>query len=207
MSSIHIHDAVSFPEKYWKPEYQELFPQELINLLVHMHEKFNSRRLGLLNERKERQKRYDNGDLPEFCDRNSEAVKGNWKVAPLPPELHKRRVEITGPVNSTKMVINMLNRTDDGHRADMAMLDFEDSMKPSFQNILDGFKNVIGAVAGILTAFSGNKKYQLNAQDKAYVMVRCRGMHLNETNFKIHGEEMSGGLFDLTVCFFHTARK
>lgn len=207
MNSIRIHDAVSFPEKYWKSDYQELFPQELIQLLVHMHEKFNHRRLHLLNERNERQKKYDSGDIPQFCDKNSEAVTGNWKVAPIPQELLKRRVEITGPVNSTKMVINMLNRTDDGQRADMAMLDFEDSMKPSFQNVLDGFKNVIGAVAGNLTAFSGDKKYQLNPQDKAYVMVRCRGMHLNETNVRIHDEEISGGLFDLTVCFFHTARK
>lgn len=207
MGLISIHDSVSFPEKYWNADYQELFPEELLQLLTYMHEKFNGRRLRLLEDRKERQKKYDKGELPEFPDRNSEAVKGNWKVAPIPKELSVRRVEITGPVNSTKMVINMLNRTEDGNRADMAMLDFEDSMKPTFRNVLDGFKNVIGAVTGNLTAFSGNKKYQLNGQDKAYVMVRCRGMHLNETNFRIRNEEMSGGLFDLTICFYHTAKK
>lgn len=207
MALITIHDGVSFPDKFWKSDYQELFPEELLNLLVHMHEKFNPRRLRLLHERKERQKLYDNGELPQFPDKNSEAVRGNWKVAPIPKELLRRRVEITGPVNSTKMVINMLNRTDDGNRADMAMLDFEDSMKPSFQNVLDGFKNVIGAVNGTLTAFSGNKKYQLNMDDMAYVMVRCRGLHLDEVNFRIKGEPISGGIFELTTCFFHTARK
>lgn len=206
MSLIKIHDVVSFPETFWTPEYKELFPEDLTKLLIHMHEKFNHRRKRLIEERAERQRDYDRGELPQFLDRNSEAVKGNWKVSPVPKELLVRRVEITGPVNSAKMVINMLNRTEDGHRADMAMLDFEDSMKPSFRNVLDGFKNVIGAVAGNLTAFSGNKKYQLNAADKAYVMVRCRGLHLNETNFRVHGDEISGGLFDLTVCFFHTAR-
>lgn len=206
MSMFKIHDVVSFPQKFWTPDYQELFPPELVKLLIHMHEKFNSKRTRLLEERQERQEMYDRGGFPQFLDRSSEAVTGSWKVSPIPPELKCRRVEITGPVNSAKMVINMLNRTDEGHRADMAMLDFEDSMKPSFLNVLDGYKNVIGAVAGNLTAFVGDKKYQLNGNDKAYVMVRTRGLHLQETNIRIHGEEMSGGLLDLVVCFFHTAK-
>jgi malate synthase len=206
MSLIRIHEVVSFPEKFWNAEYKELFPDDLIRLLVHMHEKFNLRRRRLLEERKERQKKFDQGELPQFLDQNSEAVSGNWKVSPIPRELQVRRVEITGPVNSAKMVINMLNRNEDGHRADMAMLDFEDSMKPIFQNVLDGMKNVIGAVSGSLTAFSGNKNYKLNSSDMAYVMVRCRGLHLDETNLRIHGEDVSGGLFDLTVSFFHTAK-
>lgn len=206
MSLIKIHDVVSFPEKFWTPEYQELFPDDLIKLLINMHEKFNHRRIRLLDDRLERQRKYDEGELPSYLDRNSEAVTTNWKVNPIPKVLQTRRVEITGPVNSAKMVINMLNRTEDGHRADMAMLDFEDSMQPSFQNVLDGFKNVIGAVAGNLTAFVGDKKYALNPEDMAYVMVRCRGLHLNEANITIHGEEMSGGLFELTTCFYHTAK-
>lgn len=204
MSLIKINDHVSFPEKFWTPQVQELFPPELLSLLTHMHEKFNHRRLQLLLDRKERQARYDQGEVPQFLDKKSEAVTGNWKVGRIPEELLIRRVEITGPVNSAKMVINMLNRTNEGHRADMAMLDFEDSLKPTFKNLLDGYKNVIGAVAGNLTAFVEDKIYTLNSHDKAYVMVRGRGLHLNESNLKIHSEEMSGGLMDLTVCFFHT---
>lgn len=206
MTTFKIHDGVSFPEKFWTADYKELFPSDLLKLLVHLHDKFNGRRLDLLEARQTRQKKYDQGELPQFLDRSSTAVTSNWKVSPIPKELLKRRVEITGPVNSAKMVINMLNRTDDGARADMAMLDFEDSMKPSFQNVLDGYKNVIGAVAGNLTAFVNEKKYQLNANDKAYVMVRARGLHLAETNIKVHGEDISAGLLDLATCFFHTAR-
>jgi malate synthase len=206
MTMTKISDAVSFPEKFWSADYQELFPADLLGLLSHMHNKFNSKRMELLADRRTRQKRYDAGEVPGFLDKSSEAASGHWKVSTVPPELQMRRVEITGPVNSAKMVINMLNRTEDGHRADMAMLDFEDSMKPSFQNVLDGYKNVIGAVAGNLTAFVGDKKYQLNPRDKAYVMVRVRGMHLDETNINIHGEAISGGLLDLTTCFYHTAK-
>jgi malate synthase len=153
-----------------------------------------------------RQRDFDQGALPDFLDRNSEMVKGDWKVNPLPPELLTRRVEITGPVNSAKMVINMLSRNDEGHRADMAMLDFEDSMKPSFENVLEGYCNVIGAVKGDLSCTVGSKHYQLNKEDMAYVMVRARGMHLTESNVLVDNEPISAGLLDLAVCFFHTAK-
>ena len=40
------------------------------------------------------------------------------------------------------MVINMLNRNSSGFRADTAMLDFEDSMKPSWGNVVSGLENI-----------------------------------------------------------------
>ena len=183
----------------------ELFPRELIHLIAYLHKKYNPRRNRLLEARKARQKKYDQGMNPEFLPRDSEAVAGDWKISPLPKELLTRRVEITGPVNNTKMVINMLNRTDSGHRADMAMLDFEDSMKPSFKNVLDGYANVIGAVEGNLRFETSDKVYELNSDDMAYIMIRCRGLHLDESNVSIQGEPVSAAILDLATCFFHTA--
>lgn len=212
MNNVELQQDLSFPQRYWNHLGRELFPNELINLLIKLHQEFEPERKNLLKARSIRQKEYDAGKLPEFLDRNSEAVKGNWKVRDIPPELQCRRVEITGPVNSAKMVINMLNRSEDGAKADMAMLDFEDSMKPSFQNVLDGYKNVIAAVSGNLSYTSpseygkASKVYTLNSKDMAYVMVRARGLHLNESNILIQGEPISAGLLDLATCFFHTAR-
>jgi malate synthase len=207
MTTIEIAQGLSFPQKFWTPEMKELFPDELITILSELHRELEGERQKLLQQRSERQLQYDAGQIPAYLDSNSEAVQGKWQVAPIPPELQCRRVEITGPVNSAKMVINMLNRNDVGVRADMAMLDFEDSMKPSFKNIIDGYKNVIAAVAGNLSYSTPGKIYQLNPSDMAYVMVRTRGLHLNETNIQMNDEAISGGLLDLTVCFFHTAKK
>lgn len=206
MGQVEIAKNVLFPHRFWTPEAREIFTPDLLGLLTRLHHDFEPERRLLLKQRAERQKKYDAGELPDFEDRNSEAVKGNWRVAPIPPELMCRRVEITGPVNSAKMVINMLNRTEEGTRADMAMLDFEDSLKPSFQNILDGYKNVRAAVSGQLSYYTQNKEYKLNSKEMAYVMVRARGLHLNETNIEIHGEAISAGLLDVAVCFLHTAR-
>ncbi|MBA2403630.1 MAG: malate synthase A [Bdellovibrionales bacterium] len=211
MASHEVQPGFSFPEQFWTPEWKRIFTPELIHLLINLHREFSPARKSLLAERATRQEEYDQGKLPSFLDRKSEAVTGNWKVSALPPELLCRRVEITGPVNSAKMVINMLSRNEEGARADMAMLDFEDSLKPSFQNILDGYKNVIGAVSGNLSYQAPSsfnqpgKSYKLDPNDMAYVMVRCRGLHLAETNIKVDGEAMPAGLLDLAVCFFHTA--
>lgn len=206
MNKINLGESLCFPKRFWTSEYQELFPNDLVKLLINLHRKFEIRRRGLLYQRNVRQKEFDMGKVPDFLPANSEAVLGSWKISPLPTELMCRRVEITGPVNSAKMVINMLNRNEQGVRADMAMLDFEDSMKPIFPNILDGYKNVIAAVGGNLSYAAGDKIYRLNANDMAYVMVRCRGLHLTETNITVDGEPISAGLLDLAVCFYHTVQ-
>ena len=205
MGMIDIGHGFQFPEEYWTCEYQHLFPQKFLHILSHLVKELAPARDILLMRRVERQKHWDAGELPDFPDRTSEAVTSEWTVDPIPHELRKRRVEITGPVNSAKMVINMLSRNEKGMRADMAMLDFEDSMKPSFYNVLSGYLNVIGAVEGTLTATAGEKTYKLNPEDMAYVMVRVRGLHLTENNLLYEGEPVPAGLLDLAVCFFHTA--
>src|SRR5690606_30268058 len=204
MNMISIRNDISFPRQFWNEQSQTLFPEELLALLSQLHTKFNSRRLELLEERRSKQKKFNQGTLPDFLNRESQAVTSEWKITPLPKELLQRRVEITGPVNSTKMVINMLNPSNGVH-ADMAMLDFEDSMKPSWENVLQGFHNVIGAVDKTLSFKQGEKEYKIDEGNSAYVMVRVRGLHLDEVNFKVEGENISAGLFDLVTCFFHTA--
>ncbi len=206
MGMINIGYGFQFPEEYWTCEYQNLFPQQFLHILSHLVREFTPSRGILLRRRQSRQKQWDQGELPEFSDRNSEAVTSDWQVNPIPFELQKRRVEITGPVNSAKMVISMLSRNEKGERADTAMLDFEDSMKPSFSNVLAGYSNVIGAVDGTLSVKTAEKTYQLNPQDMAYVMVRVRGLHLVESNLLFEGDPVPAGLLDLAVCFFHTAR-
>ncbi len=179
----------------------EYFDKKTTELLQKLHTKFETRRQELLALRKERQNKWDQEELPGYLDQNTEMVQGNWKVAPIPEDLLCRRVEITGPVNDPKMVINMLNRTADGHRADTAMLDFEDSMMPSWSNVLNGYKNIYGAVRGNLEYIKpgANKQYKLNKDDMAKVMVRVRGLHMNENNFKVNGQPISAGLMDLVV--------
>ena len=94
----------------------------------------------LLKIRLEKQKEYDAGELPDFPSETEEIRNSDWKVAPIPKDLQDRRVEITGPVDR-KMVINALNSG-----AKTFMTDFEDSMSPTWNNVINGQINLYDLV-------------------------------------------------------------
>ncbi|MEM6865109.1 MAG: malate synthase A, partial [Bacteroidota bacterium] len=112
-----------------------------------------------------------------------------------------RRVEITGPVER-KMVINALNSG-----AKTFMADFEDSNSPTWDNCLQGQQNLLDANMRRISHYDSkkDKSYQLN-DEVAVLMVRPRGLHLNERHVLINGEETSGSLFDFALYVFHNTR-
>jgi malate synthase A len=206
MSYHKLNNDVEIASGARTPKAINLLDEKFLNLLVSLHRKLEIRRSQLLAVRKLRQESYDQGSIPRTEILRPESSQSDWKVAPIPSDLKMRRVEITGPVNDTKMVINMLSRNSDNVRADMAMLDFEDSMRPLWTNIIDGFYNVIGAAKGDLEhKKEDGKSYKLDQKDMAGLMVRVRGLHLQESNLKIDGQFVSAGLFDLAMCFYKTA--
>ena len=148
MEEKSLGHGVKIPSSLWHGKITDFLTPDLVKLLSNLHKKLNTNRTELLSNRQSRQEKLDQGDLPQYLNKNSTASSTNWKIRPVPADYQTRRVEITGPVNDTKMVINMLSRNESGARADTAMLDFEDSMKPSWNNVVDGIYNVIEASKG-----------------------------------------------------------
>ncbi len=202
------------PYQEFLPNKQDLFPETLIELLVELHQNFNSERMQLLKARQEKQKLFDQGQLPHFetgaTTKTHPAQTTEWKVAPIPLDLLDRRVEITGPISNTKMVINMLNPNQDGEIACTAMLDFEDSMAPTWDNVVTGFYNIMGVARNDLSfeqiSDKEVKTYRLHSHKRAHPMVRIRGLHLLESHFTIKNEAISAGMFDLATTVFHTTK-
>ena len=184
-----------------KEHYNEILTNDALDFLVQLHEKFNGKRLKLLKRRVEQQVYFDRGNSPEFPIETTSIRNNNWTAAPLPEDLLDRRVEITGPVER-KMIINALNSG-----AKVFMADFEDSNSPSWSNIMEGQQNLIDAINKTISFTNDNgKKYQLNEQ-VATLIVRPRGLHLNDKNLLIDGKEISGSLFDFGLYFFHNAKQ
>lgn len=77
----------------------------------------------------------------------------DWKVAVVPHDLQMRHVEITGPTDR-KMVINALNSG-----ADMYMADFEDSLTPSWKNIVEGQINLLDANKKTISFTNADGRY------------------------------------------------
>jgi malate synthase len=205
--------GVTINDHAWTEQAQRVLTDDLIELIADLHRALQPMRADLLAAREDRQAEFDAGAVPGYLppDEHPEA-HGDWQVAPLPDDLLQRRVEITGPVSDPKMVINMLSRNEQGDRADAAMLDFEDSMKPTWDNVMTGVENVREAAAGTLTftkpASNGSpeKHYSLDPDDMPLLMVRIRGLHLDESNLRVDGTPVSGALLDLAMVAYHSAR-
>lgn len=182
------------------PHFDDILTPEALGFLKSLHLNFNERRKALLEEREKRQARIDAGIMPDFLPETASIRERNWQVAPLPPDLMDRRVEITGPVDR-KMIINALNSG-----AKIFMADFEDSTSPSWQNIIEGQINLRDAILRRIeyTHPGTGKEYRLNDR-VATLMVRPRGWHLWEKNLYCEGEPMSASLVDFGLYFFHNA--
>ena len=184
------------------PEQARVLTPEALQFIVGLQRSFHARRLGLLAARRERQKRLDAGERPDFLKDTAEIRESEWTVASIPADLQDRRVEITGPVDR-KMIINALNSG-----ASVFMADFEDSNTPTWSNQIEGQSNLMDAVRRTITFSdpSTGKSYKLNERT-AVLLVRPRGWHLDERHLLVDGQAMSGALFDFGFYFFHNAKE
>jgi malate synthase len=154
----------------------------------------------LMERRQFKQKYFNDGNLPDFCEETSNIRDAEWTVAKIPGDIEDRRVEITGPTDR-KMIINAMNSG-----ANVFMADFEDSLSPTWNNVLDGHVNLRDAVNKIITFEHPTKgTYSLN-DNHAVLFVRPRGLHLSECHFKVDDIDSPASLFDFGLYIFHNGK-
>jgi malate synthase len=176
---------------------------EALAFVAALHRHFNPVRQALVAERDVRRSElaeHPVGAPLAFPAATAAIREGDWTVAPAPSDLNDRRVEITGPVDR-KMMINALNS---GARVFMA--DLEDSCSPTWQNIVEGQRNLSEAVRRTLSLDVGGKAYRL-AESPATLVVRPRGWHLEERHLLVDGAPASASLVDFGLFMFHNARE
>ncbi|OMP32425.1 malate synthase A [Mangrovimonas sp. DI 80] len=181
--------------------YPEILTKEALKFIALLHDQFNSRRLELLNDRKLQQQLFDKGDLPKFPEETKTIRESQWTAGEIPIDLQDRRVEITGPVDR-KMIINALNSG-----AKTFMADFEDSNSPTWQNCMQGQQNLIDANKRTISLIdhAKSKTYSLN-DNPAVLLVRPRGLHLNERHLLLNNIEVSASLVDFGLYVFHNVK-
>ncbi len=200
MSSFKIPDGVEITAPYTQ-QVDEVLSPDALKFIVALQREFNARRRELLKKRVARQAEIDAGKNPTFLAETA-SVRDDpyWSVAPIPADLQRRHIEITGPTDK-KMLINALNSG-----ADVFMADFEDANAPTWTNMIEGQLNLTDAIERTIQFQTAEKEYKLNPQ-VATLMVRPRGWHLEEKHLRVDGEGMSGSLFDFGLYFFRNARR
>jgi hypothetical protein len=184
-----------------RPGYDRILTPAALAFLSSLSRVHDGKRLALLERRKERQAAWDAGQPLGFPTETAGIREASWKCAPIPDDLQDRRVEITGPVDR-KMVINALNSG-----SSCFMADFEDSNAPTWSNCMDGQVNLRDAVRREITythPVSG-KHYELK-DEVATLLVRPRGLHLEEHGLQLDGKSLSASLVDFGLYFFHNAK-
>jgi malate synthase len=181
------------------PAADEILSPDALAFVADLQRRFGARRDDLLQARRDRQAEIDAGADLDFDPATAEIRDGDWTVPPAPADLDDRRVEITGPAEP-KMMINALNS---GARVFMA--DLEDSLSPSWANVVGGQAALRSAVRHELTFDSPEgKAYRLNERI-ATLVVRPRGWHLDERHVLVDGQPISASLFDAGLYLFHNA--
>lgn len=174
---------------------------EALAFVAELAERFTVQRNQLLAARKIRQQEFDAGKNPDFLPETKAIRESDWRVAPIPADLQDRRTEITGPAER-KMIINALNSG-----AKVFMADFEDSLTPTWDNVIQGQINLYDAVRRNITYTSPEGKEYRLAEKIATLIVRPRGWHLDEKHVQVNGAPIAGAFLDFGLYFFLNARE
>ncbi len=185
----------------WRPGYDAILCKDALALTETLVRRFAERRQSLLARRVDRQAFFDRGGLPDFLAETAAIRQEDWQVDPIPEDLQDRRVEITGPADR-KMIINALNAP-----VRCFMADFEDSLSPTWENVVEGQGHLRDAVARTISYTSPDgKEYRLN-DHPAVLLCRPRGLHLDERHVFFQGKPIPGAFFDFSLYVFHNASK
>jgi len=182
------------------PEFAEILTPEAMAFVATLVRAFTGRRAELLQKRIQRQAEIDAGKMPDFLPETEHVREGSWTIDPIPRDLQEPRVEITGPAER-KMIINALNSG-----AKVFMADFEDSLSPTWEGTIQGQINLRDAVNRTITYTAPEGKQYALQEKTATLLVRPRGWHLPEKHVFIDGKQVSGGLFDFGLYFFHNVK-
>jgi malate synthase len=181
-------------------EFAAILTPAALAFVAALARRFNPTREQLLVRRAARQRKFDRGTKPDFLPETRAIREADWTIAALPPELDDRRVEITGPVER-KMIINALNSG-----ANVFMADFEDSLAPTWSNLIQGQINLRDAIDRTISYVSPDGRIYRLHEPTAVLFMRPRGWHLLEKHLLVDGRPMSASLFDFGLYLFHNAR-
>ncbi len=185
--------------------FDEILTPEALRFVTRLHDQFAGRRHDRLAARMQQRKHIENGrDLRFLSETAAIREDPTWQVAGAGPGLEDRRVEITGPTDR-KMTINAMNSG-----AKVWLADHEDSLSPTWGNVIGGQLNLHDAIRRQIDFTSDEgKRYELGESTPTIVM-RPRGWHLVEKHLRYtdragQGSPASASLTDFGLYFFHNA--
>lgn len=183
----------------------DILTKDALEFVVLLHRTFNSTRIQLLQNRQDVQRKIDDGTYCLNFLAETEQIRNDptWKGGILAPGLICRATEITGPP-LRNMLINALNSP-----VNTYMTDFEDSLSPTWQNIIYGQVNLYDVIRNQADFETSKKKYKLrdHISKLPTIIVRPRGWHMVDKHIIIDDNPISASLLDFGLFFYHNAKQ
>lgn len=183
---------------------ERILTPDALAFIEQLNSRFDPIRRQLLIGRRAKREWVATSGTLDFLPETAGVRSREWSVATAPAALTDRRVEITGPAAPAKMAINALNSG-----ASVWLADLEDANSPTWSNIIESQLNLLDAARETLAFTSPEGKHYVLRSDirRPTMVVRPRGLHLEERHILIDGAPAAAALVDFGLHFFHTARQ
>src|SRR5881296_1830081 len=185
-----------------------LFTPTFCEYLARLHDALGARARELRARRDEGLRRALRDHVMPGHPPPSEATTGDWRVPPVPDELRKPGIEISGPCSITSMFINALNPGPEGERAEGDLDDDEDSGGHRLVDTVRAAHNRVAAVQRELSYVDHERKkdYRVAEGELPFFMHRERGIHLVEPDVTVDGTPVNAALLGTALTLFHAGR-
>jgi malate synthase len=187
----------------------ELFTPTFLDYVLRLHEEFTPRVHALRAMRAEMLKAaHQHGHFPTPLPASA-INTGDWKVPPVPEDLRRPGIEISGPASVTHMFINALNPGPGDSRAEGDLDDDEDSARHCLSDTVRATWNRRRAVTRELTFVDAERgrEYTIAAGQLPFFMHRDRGMHLDEPEFTVDGAPIPASTLGTALTLFYAGRE
>lgn len=182
------------------PEHADVLTPGALRFVAALAREFADTRDDLLRRREMRRREIEDGIYPDFVAASHHIRTAEWSVAVPPPDLTNRTVEIVGPADRDNLITALTSG------ANVFVADFEDTVSPTWSNVLEGQRHLTDAINGsIIYTDAKGKEHRLDARNTA-IAVRPRGWHLEERHVVVDGRAVPAALFDFGVYFYNNAR-
>ncbi len=173
---------------------------DFADFLCDLHARFTPRQQELVRKRAEVLKESHEGNLPDYRETGKE-VTSDWQIE-LPAWCEDQRNQMTGPADDGALVVKMLNSNAPG-----VMIDLEDSMANTWENLSEGIRNAILALHGDLTFYDQKRGTEVSIKNSDTVIwTRVRGLHLHQAGV-IREELISASVYDVARIAFGVKRE
>ena len=186
----------------------ELFTPHFTEYLVALHDRFTPRVHALREKRDEVLERALSHRIMPAHLPESEINTGDWRVPPVPEDLTRPGIEISGPASITGMFINALNPGPGGTRAEGDLDDDEDSAGHRLIDTVMAARNRLAAVERTIYYADARrgKEYKLQDGELPFFMHRERGLTLDEPEVTIDGVSIPAAILGTALTLFHAGR-